>query len=180
MDSRPPEKNFVPRKGIIRILSARNKHLFRTEQNFLPRKKNINLFSGRKISLDLLASKAIWNIFRALRWFCGSSQQPNPQQQPLGISPALFHLFSQKRDQFGSPVFGPVMSPDFGSPPQRDLSTSSFFCSGASCMAPAGHRPSASSARIPAQRLVSRGHKRAKSVFQSNCYLYIAFFRYIL
>ena len=53
VDSRPPEKNFVPRKGIIRILSARNKHLFRTEQNFLPRKKNINLFSGRKISLDL-------------------------------------------------------------------------------------------------------------------------------
>ena len=121
MDSRPPEKNFIPRKGIIRILSARNKHLFRTEQNFLPRKKNINLFSGRKISLDLLASKAIWNIFRALRWFCGSSQQPNPQQQPLGISPALFHLFSQKRDQFCSPAFDPVMSPDFGSPPQRSL-----------------------------------------------------------
>ena len=46
-------KNFVPRKGNIRNLSARNKPLFRTEQNFVPRKKCVNLFSGRKIILDL-------------------------------------------------------------------------------------------------------------------------------
>ena len=73
------------------------------------------------LSLSIVATCLPLTKSIIFRWFCGSSQQPNPQQQPLHISPALFHLFSQKRDQFYSPAFDPVMSPDFGSPPQRSL-----------------------------------------------------------
>lgn len=69
-----------------------------------------------------------------------------------------------------TPVVSPVVSPDFSSPPQRSLDIFVLLAGSKS----GGHLLLA---RIPAQRLVSRGHKRAKSLFQSICYnLYIAFF----
>ena len=67
------------------------------------------------------------------------------------------------------PVMSPVTSPDFGSPPQRSHDIF-VLLAGSNCC---GHLLLA---RIPAQRLVSRGLKRAKSVFQSNCY-YVPLYR---
>ena len=93
----------------------------------------------------------------------------------ISHQPRAFYLlsfFSQKRDQSCSPVVSPVTSPDLGSPPQRSLDIF-VLLAGSNCC---GHLLLA---RIPAQRLVSRGHKRAKSVFQSICYnLHIAFLRF--